>query len=74
MKRSKMIGMMAAQIINVNNPPNFFTDRESAKDLAERLLNMQEKLGMLPPSSEFGKNYDKSNDYTPVQQLDWEEE
>jgi len=39
-----------------------------------RLLDDMEANGILPPPDNFGPNWDKTNDYTPVQQLNWDDE
>ena len=50
MKRSEMLSKIAACIIN-HNEPHRYTDRETALQIAEIILQVQEEAGMLPPES-----------------------
>lgn len=49
MKRSEMLGKIAACIIN-HNEPHRYTDRETALQIAEVILQVQEEAGMQPPN------------------------
>jgi hypothetical protein len=48
-KRSEMLGKIAAVIINYNEPHRY-TDRETAIEIAETILAVQEEAGMQPPN------------------------
>jgi hypothetical protein len=48
MKRSEMLGKIAAVIINYNEPHRY-TDRDTAIEIARTILAVQEEAGMLPP-------------------------
>jgi len=50
MKRSEMLGKIAAVIINYNEPHRY-TDRETAIEIAETILKVQEEAGMQPPEN-----------------------
>jgi hypothetical protein len=56
MKRSEMLGKIAAVIINYNES-NRYTDRETALEIAETILTTIQRNGMLPPESNRSSNY-----------------
>jgi hypothetical protein len=47
MKRSEMLGKIAAVIINYNEPHRY-TDRDTALEIARTILAVQEEAGMKP--------------------------
>ncbi len=49
MKRSQMVSKIASAIINYRTPSNF-TTREHALEVAETILTIQEKLGIIKPT------------------------
>ena len=48
MKRSEMLGKIASVIINYNEA-HCVINRDKAMEMAETILQIQEKIGMLPP-------------------------
>jgi hypothetical protein len=56
MKRSEMLGKIAAVIINYNEPHRY-TDRDTAIEIAETILITIQRNGMLPPESNRSGKY-----------------
>lgn len=70
MKRSEMLKILQEVM---DNSYDYCYD-SGASYCYDSILGALEEAGMLPPSPEFDSDWDKSNDYTPVQQLNWEDE
>ncbi len=55
MKRSDMLSKIASVIINYNEA-HCIINRDKAMEMAETILQVQEELGMLPPSLDYPEN------------------
>ena len=71
MKRSEMLSKIASVIINYNEA-HCIVNRDKAMEMAETILQVQEKNGMRPPKERVVKNY-ISHTHTYITEI-WEPE